>query len=257
MVSIHADKPVTSAELKKTVQAKWVYLSFGIKWNFEGVWNLPTIPKICHLAILIILRHLRNSRGRKGSGTPWTQKKTSLSPKTESPCWNGSTKKISCNNLYLPLVPPRIFPDHRSTLTPSGPNLFVLSRPHNLSLTGKLWSLTASLGLYCPSEEPHVRVKRLNKFVYFSPVSLSYVNFISRPVTEPRRVEGIFVSPTFFPIVFKKIITLIFQCQKETWLQKYACRQWAQGILMTQKNNKNKTFQSSIRDVNLKLWGAG
>ena len=182
---------------------QWVYLPFGIKWDFEGVWNLPTILKICHLGILIILRHLRNSRCRKGAGMPWTQKKTSLSPKTESPCWNGSTKKISCNNLYLPLVPPHIFPDHCSTLTPSGPNLFVLSHPYNLSLTGKLWSLTATSGPHFPSEESHVHVKRLSKFVYFSPVSLSYVSFIFRPVTEPRRVEGIFVSPTVFPIVLK------------------------------------------------------
>ena len=235
-------------------------MSLCIIWHkvdFEGVWNLPTIPKICHLGILLILRHLRNHRCRKGSGMLWTQKKTSLSPKTESPCWNGSTKKISCNNLYIPLVPPHIFPDHCSTLTPSGSNLFVLSNPHNLSLTGKLWSLTASSGPHFPPEEPHIHVKRLNKFVYFFPVSLSYVSFISRPVTEPRRVEEIFVSPTVPPVVLKNFITLIFQWQKETWAQKYACRQWSQGILKTQKNNKNKTSQSSIREVDTKLWGAG
>ena len=131
---------------------QWVYLPFGIKWDFEGVWNLPTILKICHLGILIILRHLRNSRCRKGAGMPWTQKKTSLSPKTESPCWNGSTKKISCNNLYLPLVPPHIFPDHCSTLTPSGPNLFVLSVLSQLSfrlkvIKRKWWSIVSSMSI--------------------------------------------------------------------------------------------------------------
>lgn len=91
-----------------------------------------------------------------------------------------------------------LFSSHCATIyTACNPSRFVLSHHHNLSFfvknVCKLWDLMASSGLNFPSEVSHMHTHK-TKFICFSPINLSYVSLIIRPVTEPKEAEESFFS---------------------------------------------------------------
>lgn len=144
--------------------------------------------------------------------------------------------KITHNFHQLPT-----FLSHCPKFIALSPNPYVFSHPHNLSFIGKHWGLKASLGLHFASKKFHVHVKTLNKFVYFSPVSLSYVSSIVRPATEPNRVGGSFSFPSTNSVKkYYHIITLVPQ-NKVGLISMHSGNRRYQRILLTQKNNKTQT----------------